>query len=145
MKCEDCKLEHCYRLTEIPFDTDPCGNCIYNLNSHEICKSCSKDECSFVMRPKKIKSAEEKLEETVIILRSIQEFCDNSEEGQAIEQAIKALENQQILENALEKMAITALSSQGMVISQKSIKEICDASKQRAAYLINGIGGCHHE
>ena len=70
------------------------------------------------------------------------EFAD---EANCIDEAIKALESQQILESALEKMAITALSSQGMVISQESIKEMCDASKQRAAYFINGIGGYRHE
>ncbi len=69
----------------------------------------------------------------------------NNPSVDSINEAIKALENQQILENALEKMAITALSSQGMVISQESIKEMCDASKQRAAYFINGIGECRHE
>lgn len=86
--------------------------------------------------------------DTIKVLRDLQGSCcilGQNVRADALEEAIKALENQQILENALEKMAITALSSQGMVISQESIKEMCDASKQRAAYFINEIGECHHE
>ena len=86
--------------------------------------------------------------DTIKVLRDLQGSCcilGQNVRADALEEAIKALENQQILENALEKMAITALSSQGMVISQESIKEMCDASKQRAAYFINGIGGYRHE
>jgi len=52
MKCEDCKLEHCYRLTDIPFDKDPCSTCKVQETGEtygfkDICKKCNKDNCYF--------------------------------------------------------------------------------------------------